>query len=120
MILVFSTGVVIFFLIFGPIIEIFSEFSKNKFFTQAFWELIFFFECFRYKHIFSSFSEQGLGQFCKNKVLTQAFWKHFFFLNVLGINIFLEFFRTRTWTTFGKHFLNIKKGRNIFKIVFTL
>jgi len=74
MIVVFSTGVVIFFLIFGHVVNKLQEFLKN-FVRNNFWEQI--------------------------------------FLNVLGINIFVEFFRTRFCTTFGKYILKMKEGWKI-------
>ena len=81
MIVVFSTGVVIFFLIFGHVVnklqKIFQNFVRNNF-----WEQI--------------------------------------FLNVLGINIFVDFFRTRSWTTFGKYILKIKKGGKFFTAIFKI
>ena len=53
-------------------------------------------------------------------VVRNNFWEQNFFLNVLGINIFVDFFRTRSWTTFGKYILKIKKGGKFFTAIFKI
>jgi hypothetical protein len=55
-----------------------------------------------------------IGQLQKifQNVVRNNFWEQMF-LNVLGINIFVKFIRTRSWTTFGKYILKIKEGWKI-------